>query len=114
MLKDYSERSYKEVVRELQTMNPKAHVVMNADMDGIVTDRPALRLFLPRDFYVTRNGSLCNRGHTESGNYLLLSVKVLNAEKYQQPKLRFLNRFFQNKSVLKESATQTTATDREM
>ena len=91
----YGEKTFEEVIRELQALNPKANIKLNSTNDGIVSDVPVLKLSLPRDFYVTRNNGISNRGNTESGMYWMLEVQVNNAEITQQPRISLLTRLKQ-------------------
>lgn len=93
------EMTFEEVISELQQLNPKAEITVNQHYDGIISNRPAHKLFLTRGFYVTRNGNISNYGNTESGIYLSLGVTVRNAEMVQA-KLSKLNFFDKMKCKL--------------
>lgn len=110
----FKEKTFQETVNELQSLNPKTSIAINANVDGIISSRPSDRLHLPRDFYVTKNGSLSNYGNTESGNYILIGVEVKNAELTQKPKLRFLDRVKLAMFKPKTQTPVTNETNREM
>lgn len=107
----YNERNFQAVVSELQLLNPKAIIENNSNNDGIISNRPVNKLYLPQDFYVTRGGGLSNRGNTESGDYLLIAVDVINAELSQKPKLKKLNILGSLKQKLLTPKTQSTASN---
>ena len=114
MIKANNEMTFQEVIDDLKFLNPKADIKLSSYYGGIVSNRPAEKLWLPRDFYVTKNGSISNLGHTESGNFLTISVAVKKNELNQQPKLRFLNQAFKKMFACKEQAPNEISTDREM
>lgn len=114
MSNSFGEKNFQETVSELRSLNPKAFIMANANSDGIISRRPADKLNLPRDFYVTRNNSLSNRGNTQSGDYLLIGVEVKNAELSQKPKLRFLDKVKLGVFKLKTQAQIVNKSDREM
>ena len=92
MPNSFGDKTFQEVVSELQQLNPKANITINASGDGIVSSCPVVKLHLPREFYVTKSNSLSNLGHTASGNHLYIGVEVKNAELVTRPKkLRRLN-----------------------
>lgn len=102
------EMTFEEVVSELQLANPKANITVNMMSDGpvgIVSNCSAVKLALPRDFYVTRAGSISNYGNTESGNYLSINVAVRNTE-LNQTKLSKLKFFDKIKCKLFARKTQ--------
>ena len=88
----FGEGTFQDVVDELRLLNPKANIVVNETQDGIVCNRSADRLYLPKGFYVTMNDSLCNMGNTLSPNFMWIGVSVKKRELSQKPKLRFLDK----------------------
>ena len=106
----YGEKTFEEIVQELQFLNPKANIKLNATGDEIVSDVSVFKLSLPRDFYVTRNNNISNRGNTESGMYWTLPVQVNQAEMTRQPRASLLTRLKQGlfTSRLKTQDTQVT------
>ena len=80
------EKTFQEVVSELQQLNPKFKITVNANGDGIICNCPVTKLHLPRDFYVTKNNCLSNRGHTASGSFVYINVEVKDADLSFHPK----------------------------
>ena len=86
MPNSFGEKTFQEVVSELQDLNPKFKITVNASGNGIVCNCSVMKLHLPRDFYVTKSNCLSNRGHTASGVYVYIKVEVRNDSLSFKPK----------------------------
>lgn len=109
----YGEKTFQEVIEELQALNPQAQITTSLMGDGVVSKVPLRKLNLPRDFYITRNGCISNMGHTESGFYWTLKVDVTGAEMVQ-PRTGLLSKLKQNLFTSKLKTPVVNEVNREM